>query len=244
MSEPRTEGKSLLATVTGECFQPVRLHYRVLDHEGLLRAFKKLRCVDHDPEQGRWVWLYDHEARTLRFKRSYAQIPKDLHPIVIGSLFLRTKDELLLDLRSCERALLAIPFFDKHLPRGVAEVTEAEIVNKLFSAEGNAKLTPDQLFDHVRSTRRDPEATIQKIKEQAAHVQSVRERLKIALKGLQAGAKQPLPEIERLPVHYYEDGIEGFALAVRLRQIVAMQHWQGNLKYTLTDAIRLTTRAK
>jgi hypothetical protein len=30
----------LLATVTGEHFQPVRLHYKVYDHEGLLRAFR------------------------------------------------------------------------------------------------------------------------------------------------------------------------------------------------------------
>ena len=51
-----------------------------------------------------------------------AQIPKHLHPIVIGSLFVRRNDELLLDLRSCERALLAIPFFDKYLPRKVAKV--------------------------------------------------------------------------------------------------------------------------
>jgi hypothetical protein len=153
MSEPGPgkEGEPLLTTLTGECFQPVRLHYRVSDQEGLLRAFKKLRCVGDDPTQGRRVWLYDHEARTLRFKHSYAQIPKDLHPIVIGSLFLRTQDELLLDLRSCERALLAIPFFDQHLPRSVARVTEAEIVNTLFSATGNEKLTPDQLFDTVKT---------------------------------------------------------------------------------------------
>src|SRR5437588_127271 len=125
--------KTVLATMTGENFQPVRLHYRVFDHAGLLRALKRLRCVDEDPPRQRWVWLYDHEARGLQFRRcSYAQIPKHLHPIVIGSLFVRRNDELLLDLRSCERALLAIPFFDKYLPRKVAKVTEAEVVNKLF----------------------------------------------------------------------------------------------------------------
>jgi hypothetical protein len=38
--------EALLATMTGELFQPVRLHYRVFDSDGLLRAFQKLRCVD------------------------------------------------------------------------------------------------------------------------------------------------------------------------------------------------------
>ena len=132
--------KPILATLTGDYFQPVRLHYQVFDHDGLLRAFKKLRCVEHDPTQERWVWLYDHEAKSLRFERSFAEIPKNLHPIVIGSFFLRTKDKLLLDLRSCERAILAIPFFAKHLPQRVAKVTESEIVNKLFSATENAQL--------------------------------------------------------------------------------------------------------
>jgi hypothetical protein len=109
--------QSLLATMTGEHFQPVRLHYRVANRSGLLRAFEKLRCLDYDPTHKRWVWLYAHEAKTLRFQRSYVQFPKALHPIVIGAFCLRTKETLLLDLRSCERALLAIPFFDRHLPR-------------------------------------------------------------------------------------------------------------------------------
>ena len=63
--------KPILATVTGEFFQPVRLHYRVLDGKGLLQAFDKLRCVDHDPARRRWVWMYADEARSLQFKQSY-----------------------------------------------------------------------------------------------------------------------------------------------------------------------------
>ena len=96
--------QSLLGTLTGEHFQPVRLHYRVLNHPGLKRAFEKLRCLEYDAPRKRWVWLYAHEAKNLRFQRSYAQFPKELHPIVIGAFFLRTKETLLLDLRSCERA--------------------------------------------------------------------------------------------------------------------------------------------
>jgi len=79
--------QSLLATMTGEHFQPVRLHYKILNHAGLLRAFERFRCVDYDSSQRRWVWLYAHEAKRLRFKRSYAEFPKEFHPIIIGSFF-------------------------------------------------------------------------------------------------------------------------------------------------------------
>lgn len=230
--------RTLLATMTGEPFQPVRLHYRVLNRSGLLRAFEKLRCLDYDATRKRRVWLYSNEAKRLRFQQSYAQIPREHHPIVIGSLFLRTKETLLLDLRSCERALLAIPFFDAHLPRRLVEVVEAEVVNRLFPAtEPNLKLTPDALFDQQISTGVDPEALVKRLVEKTAHVQDPHERVKIFMEEVKSREKEPLPEIERFPVHYAEDGIGGFQLALRVRQIVAMQHWQGNTDYTLQDAI-------
>jgi hypothetical protein len=62
--------KPVLATITGELFQPVRLHYQVLEQAGLERALEKLRCLEHDSPRRRRVWLYDHEARSLRFPNS------------------------------------------------------------------------------------------------------------------------------------------------------------------------------
>ena len=234
----------LLATMTGEHFQPVRLHYRVLNRTGLLRAFEKLRCLDYDPTRKRRVWLYAHEAKRLRLQRSYAQFPKELRPIVIGAFFLRSKEALLLDLRSCERALLAIPFFDRHLPRKLVDLEEAEVVNRLFPAtEANQRLTPDALFDSRVGTGLDPEALVQRLAEKTAGARNPAEKTRIALEDLQSRTKQPLPEIERFPVHYAEDGIGGFEVALQLRQMVAMQHWLGNPEYTLGDAIQSVAKS-
>ena len=158
---------------------------------------------------------------------------------MIGSFLLRAGDTLLLDLRSCERALEAIPFFDKHLPRKLVNLKDAEIVNQLFPlTKENQQLTPDALFDGQVSTLNDPEALVQELKEKALAEPNPLARLKILMGGLEARSKAPLPRIERFPVHYAEDGIEGFKLALRLRQIVAEQHWLGNSKYTLGDAIK------
>jgi hypothetical protein len=236
----------LLATVMGEHFQPVRLHYKVLNRARLLRAFEKLRCLDYDRILKRWVWLYAHEAKRLQFQRSYIQLPKELHPIVIGAFFLRAEETLHLDLRSCERAIQAIPFFDTHLPRRLVELEDAEVVNRLFSATGsNLKLTPDALFDRQigTSTGIDPEPLLQRLAAKTAGVRDPDEKFKTVLKDLQSRATEPLPEIERFPVHYAEDGIEGFKLTLRLRQMVAMQHWLGNPGYTLGNAIQSIARS-
>ena len=230
--------KPILATMTGEYFQPVRLHYRVFDQNNLVQAFERLRCVARDPTQQRWVWLYDHEAKNLHFKQSYAQIPKDLHPLVLGSFFLRAKDTLLLDLRSCERALLAIPFFDKYFPRAIVKVTEAEVANKLFSAVESPKLTPDSIFDRQVSSPAVAEGEMQQVAALIAQVPDPLEKLRIAREQMQSKAQLPLPEIERIPINYYEDGITGFTAALTIRKVIAMHHWLGDTKYSLLDVIR------
>jgi len=79
---------------------------------------------------------------------------------------------------------------------------------------------------------------VQRLVEKTAGVLDPDEKIQIALEDLQSRAKEPLPEIERFPVHYAEDVIEGFTLALQLRQMVAMQHWLGHPEYTLGDAIQ------
>jgi len=234
--------KPILATMTGEYFQPVRLHYSVLSRQGVLRAFKRLRCVNRDPTRERWVWLYDHEARTLPFKVTYQQIPRHLHPIIIGSFFLRGKGQLLLDVRSFERATLAVEFFDKHLPRKAAKLSEAEIVNRLFSTE-DSQITPDQIFDRQASIAPDPEAAVKGMIELTAHLADPQEKLRIAAEYMEAQAKRPLPEIERIPIHFYEEGIQSFTTFSKLRQMVAMQHWLGNTGYSMFDIIQSLSKS-
>jgi hypothetical protein len=231
--------KQLLTTLTGEHFQPVRLHYRVLNLQGLLRGFNNLRCLDHDPSKQRWVWLYEHEARKLEFQQSYAQIPKQLRPIVIGSFYLGDHDRLLLALRSCERALAAISFFDKHIPRSAARVTEAEIVNRLIAVDEMGDPTPESIFDQQSSTFTDPDAEVRRIKELVAPIHEPEEKLRVALEDMQTRSKRPLPPTERFPIYYYNEGLDSFFAALKMRQIVALQHWLGNTEYSLHDVIQL-----
>jgi hypothetical protein len=227
--------KTLQSTMTGEHFQPVRLHYDLRDPQGWIKASNRLRCIARDGNRDAWVWLYDHEAKSVGLKVAFRDIPKERRPVVIGR-FYRRERELLLDVRSCERAVAAIPFFDRHIPRAVAYLTDAEIVNRLF--ECDPSVTPESIFDGGRSVAVDGEAILKEVTAIAARGADPDERLDLALEFLRANASKPMPQIERLPVNYYEDGgLGGFILAMRLRQIVARQHWLGNASFTMRDAL-------
>lgn len=144
---------------------------------------------------------------------------------------------MVLDLRSCERASLAIPFFDQHIPGRAARVIEAEVVNRLFSAD-EAQTTPEQIFDRQQTPACDPEASAREIAELTAHVPDPNERFRLASEFMASRARQPLPEVERFPVHFYDDGIGQFTTSLTMRQVIAFQHWQGNRDYSMYDVIQ------
>jgi hypothetical protein len=226
--------KQLLTTLTGELYQPVRLHYGLCDKTQLTKIFKRLRCLDYDKSQDRWVWLYAFEAKKLKFQKKYPKIPKHFHPIVIGSFFIRGQEQLLLDLRSFERAIKAIPFFDKYIPRRIAKVIHAEIVNKVFSAN-DRYLTPDKIFDNNKSTERDPDAYVKSLHDLADQVENVEEKRALVFDRMMKEMKDPFPEIEKFPVNYYEDGIIPLETVFRMRQIIAFKHWQGDTDFNFFD---------
>ena len=204
--------KLLQTTLTGEVVQPIRLYYQIVDKKRLIDSFKQLRCMDFDRVNNRWVWLYAHESTVLKFKKSYPSIPKEAHTIVIGSFFLRSGDELLLDLRSFDRAIEAVPFFDKYVGQTAARVTHAAVVNRLFDAKEQFPPNLDVFFYSGEMVERDTD--------------------------------KRAPEVEKFPVHFYEDGIGSLKTTLRIIQIMAFQHWKGNTDYTLLDVIKTTISGK
>lgn len=221
--------RMLQASVIGGIVQPVRLYYHVADEQGLSRALGKLKCVDHDIRGGRWVWLYDDEARKLKIENGFSSIPKQARPIVIGSFYRKAQDAFVLDVRTIERAGQAIPFFDKHVPRSVAKVTHAAIVNRLFEAKEMLSPNFDSLFRDP--TEIDPEKAVESLTSGAAALLSVQEH-----------ASRRLPDVEKFPIHFYEDGIEQFRTTLIMRQMIAMEHWRGNTDYSFDDLLKQTVQ--
>jgi hypothetical protein len=110
-SKPSKDERFLLATVTGEPFQPIRLYWSIPAKAVVTHAFSALRCMDEDEEAGCWVWLYEHEAGGLTFLKPRGDLPPGVHPIVIGRFRMPTKHRLVLELRSFERGAEAARFF-------------------------------------------------------------------------------------------------------------------------------------
>jgi hypothetical protein len=230
--------KPLLMTMTGEMHQPVRLYYTVFDQEAVLKAFAKLRCLDWDQDQARWVWLYHGEAKKLKFHTSYAAIPRKMRPIVLGYFRFTLAEAMSLDVRSCERATKAVVFFDHYLKRSIAQVTHAAIVNRLFPYTTDGLPELEGLFAPEKVTEIHPEAMLLRVTESLQTLHDPGQRRDMAFAMLEQQSKQPLPDVEKFPVHFYDDGITSLENALRLRQIVAFEHWQGHTDYTLGDIIR------
>jgi len=233
-----SSAKQLLMTMTGEIHQPVRLYYQVFDQAAVLHAFAKLGCMDDDRDQERWVWLYHGEAKKLKFHTSYSAIPRKMRPIVLGYFRFTSTEEMYLDVRSCERATKAVVFFDRYLKRSITQVTHAAIVNRLFAYTTSGLPELEGLFAPDTITEIDGEEMLLRAAESLKTIQDPRQRMAMAFAMMEQQAKEPLPDVEKFPVHFYEDGITSLENALRLRQIVAFEHWQGHTEYTLDDIIR------
>jgi tetratricopeptide (TPR) repeat protein len=231
---PPENADQVAMTTTGEIVQLIRLHYAVEDSETLRALFASLRCLEYDASQTRWVWLYTEEARTLSFKDRRAA-----DNVVLGEWVFKGQREVVLNLRSFERATNALVFFDHHIPRTVAHVTAMTVSNRLLSMAEVATLTSlDQYFDRAEVVVKDPASLLRDVEEMVAHTPDLHERFALLDRYMTDRAQAPVSALERLPVHYYEDGIRAVEALLSIRQVRAMHHWQGNPSYTYQDMIR------
>src|SRR5215470_8233973 len=231
---PPETADQVAMTTTGEIMQLIRLHYEVEDSDKLRTIFASLRCLEYDASQTRWVWLYTEEARTLPFKDRRAS--KD---VVLGEFVFKGQTDVVLNLRSFERATNALVFFDHQIPRTVARVTAMTVSNRLLSTAEAASLgSLDQYFDHAEVVVTDPASLLHDVEELVARTPNLPERFALLDQYLTDRAQAPVSALERLPVHYYEDGIRAVEALLSIRQVRAMHHWQGKTSYTYQDMIR------
>src|SRR5438093_5149517 len=187
-------GKQLLMTMTGEIHQPVRLYYQVFDQAAVLKTFAKLRCLDDDQDNQRWVWLYHGEAKKLKFHTSYAAMPRKMRPIILGAFRFTSAQDMSLDVRSCERATQAVVFFDRYLKRSIAHVTHAAIVNRLFPATTDGLPALEGLFAPEQVTEIDGEAMLLRMAASLQTIQDPAQRTDMAFALMEHQSQERLPE--------------------------------------------------
>ena len=229
------EKRILLATMTSEPYQLARIYYDLFNKKKVEGIFSRLRCMDHDKVRDRWVWLYHGEAKKLKFKTSYSQIQKRFHPIVLGSFFLKTDEEMFINVNSFDRATKAILFFNKRIPAEVARVTDIEVVNKVFQTRVGSPPEHEDYLDKCCVERSDGEELLANLMEIKSSIKDPDESLKAVYSHVEDISKKPMPEIERFPTHFNEQGIGGLKASLTMRQTIAFEHWAGNKNYTFYD---------
>lgn len=218
----------LLATNTGELFHPVRLYYKMFSKEKIQDVFNGLQCMKYDKIYDRWVWLYKDEAINLEFQKKYSDIPANMHPIIIGSFFSKTDNEMFLDVRSIERAEKAAIFFDKHIPRSAAEFTEVAITNRFVHPSNRQEIFNFDFLFETHKAISNPEKDMNELIDRLGQIENIDERSVLGAEFIFNKLKEKFPDIERFPSHFYEDGIDILSMKLKLSQTVAMQRFNGN----------------
>ena len=219
----------LIMNMTGDIFQPIRLYYRIHNMEMMSRIFRAMSCMNFDHDNNRWIWLYDGEAKSLKFKTPYSSIPKERRPIILGSFYSDGNNEMRLDIGSIERATTAVVFFDKRISRAVAEIAYFAIYNKLLPQTELPGSNFDKLFAGVKTEEIEAK--------QAAEIERVATMVKSG-RLLDMLQERHFELVESFPVNFYSDGIGSFEGWLQMRQAVALKRWQGNKDFTITDLLR------
>ena len=219
----------LMATMTGEYFQPVRIYYKVKSMAALQKKFSAISCMNFDSGNNRWVWLFDDECKMLQFEKNYDSIPMDLRPIVLGSFFSSSSQEMRLDVGSIERAIQGILFFDKHVGKKIATAYYCAFYNKIFT-DRDKRPGPD--FDSVFAS---------------IDIRTVEAQRQAKFENAVAQFKTGNPDeligecefelIEALPISSYKGGVKQFEIALKMRRIVAVKRYQGDKDFTLSKLI-------
>jgi hypothetical protein len=58
------------------------------------------------------------------------------------------------------------------------------------------------------------------------------------------GDDQSIPEVERFPSNYYEDGIDHLHVTLQIRQRLAFEHWKGNTGFSFEDIVNLMVESR
>ncbi|MEA5533871.1 hypothetical protein [Crocosphaera sp. XPORK-15E] len=241
MSTIQTQ-ENLITNITGEPYQPARLYYQVSNKKTVLGVFQKLKCMEYHPSSDRWYWLYIEEAKKIRFEQSYNKIPKDVQPVPLGYFSFIDDEIMILEVRSFQRLIEAIKFFQTRLNWRAAEPLRLRLVNKFFGSLPNETPKPPtsfaEFFDRDDIIIHSPEALEQELMAVESQYETREEKEAAITAYMQEKSKEPLPEIEEIAISIHEEGMMILEMALRMKHIEAWEHWNGNKDFTQYDLVQ------
>ena len=230
--------RQLLVTMTGEPLQPIRLYYDVPNKASVARVFAALLCTVKENEG--WNWQDEHEAGALEFARPRAELPPEVHPIILGHFRFSSNDAMVLAVRSADRAVAAAKFFAPLFGPKIV-LRRARVLNRLLDASENAHGLDriDRLLDQS-VVRIDPAEAEAEIEAAIAGGQTPEEKLTAFSEHAAERRKRDVPLVEDFPLWPEEETADfrDLTMMLQLRTLRAYEHWKGN-HLTLAEIIHI-----
>jgi hypothetical protein len=234
--------QDVLRTSTGEPLQPVRLYYDVPSKVHVAQRLKRLRCIAS--ERTFWAWLYQDEAAALTFGKPFADVARELHPVLIGRFRASSSRRLVLEVRSVPRAIEAARFFGPLLGTQVV-LRRMRAINRFFAAEELAKGLPalDKTLDQ-NVVVIDPMVTEREIQAALASARTQAEKIDAYARYHESRRHKDIPLVEDFPLTPEEEtpDFRSLDLTLKLRMLRALDHWRGGHR-TLREIIEEHARA-
>ena len=236
------ERRPLLATMTNEPFQPVRLYYAIPNQAFVVARLRTLACVVEVPPER--CWLFEAEAASIRFAGGYDDVPVEKRPIVIGRIRFPTTGGMTFETNSIARAIEGARFFGPRLGPEVVAM-RCRLVNRCFAGDEGR---PGELLGMLDRdvTVIDPRVAEQAFRREFEGVRTQQDAERVAAESLNRRLEsgEDVPLVEDYPLAPEEETPEfmHLATALRFRFIRAVEHWQGNTHLTLTTIIIRTVQ--
>jgi hypothetical protein len=241
---PPGRGRTLLALLTKEPFQPIRLYFAVPGREEVLAKLINLRCIDTDPaEEGCWPWLFDAESEALPIGAGYGAVPPARRPLVLGRIRFPRDSLMTLDTNSTDRAVEGARFFARQMGAG-STLIRVRVVNRLFSGEdgeqGGIQGLMTMLDQNVTVIDpREAEARMRQDFQGVYGPEAFSQALEAQQRKIMETGGDDVPLVEDFPLAPEEEtpDFAHLRMTLTLRAIRAMEHWRGNTEVTLPRLI-------
>jgi hypothetical protein len=234
--------RALLATMTKEPFQPVRLYYAIPKPAFVAAKLRALACMIEVPPERCWQWLFEAEAASLRFPGDYDDVPKEKRPIVIGRLRFPANGGMTFETNSIPRAIEGARFFGPRLGPEVVAM-RCRIVNRCFAADEGYPNELAKMLDRD-VTVIDPRMAEAAFRREFQNVRTMQDAERVAAESLERKIKnrEDIPLVEDYPLAPEEEtaDFQDLATGLQFRFIRAVEHWHGNTHLTLTAIIKRT----
>jgi hypothetical protein len=180
-----------------------------------------LQCLAFDPPRERWTWNFEHEAKAMGFPAIYESGPAARQGVVLASGHWIDSSTFHVYVRSTERLVKFLMFFDQAVPRSCAKAEFLDEFNMATTiAAGEAIPAPEDFF------RNEREFEYLDVEKELRERQARGEDTAAWIHWLTQ--RPTLPRERHRLDSFYQDGLESFESSMRLRVMVAMkQHLEG-----------------